>query len=208
MPITLGSVYELKLHSHCRDQLGLNVLHYLTKEITTSPPTEAKFAEALEAVFAPVLKPLLSAEASFLGVSVRQIVPIMGLAQTSTLLPGVGTGGAQVLPKQVSGLIKKGTALAGKKNRGRVYIPFPSEIDNDTFGTPNAAYRLLLDAFGFQMISPRSGGPFGGALFLPVLLHRTTPRTVEELNSYFVRPNWANQHRRGDFGRVNAAVVS
>lgn len=208
MSITLDSVYELKLHSFCKDQLGLNVLHYRCTALTGAPPTESKAAELLSTAFAPVTKDLLSAEASFLGVSLRQLFPILGIPIIMTVDAGAGTGGVSVLPKQVAGLIKKVSGLAGKANRGRVYIPFPSESDNDTFGTPNAAYRTRLSDFGFQMASIRTGGLWLAATLTPIIYHKTAPATHTAITDFTVRSRWANQRRRGDFGRSNPATVS
>lgn len=57
-----------------------------------------------------------------------------------------GSGAGDALPRQTQGLIRWGTAsvINGRRVRGRLFMPGPNESDNDTGGTPTAAYSSAL----------------------------------------------------------------
>lgn len=205
MPVTLGATYVVKLFSFCNNQLGLNVLHYRVDVMSGVAPSESSVAIAMEAAFQPVIVPLLSSQANFMGVNVQQILPLIGLPVRSTILAAQGTSGTPVLPKQICGLVTKRTDLGGRHNRGRIYIPFPSEADNFSQGTPEAAYITALGAFGIVMASARNVG--ASTTFVPIVFRKDAPALSSRITGYTQSGRWANQHRRGDFGALNLPVV-
>lgn len=204
MAVTLGATYAMKIFTHCSGQLGLNVLHYRVGTLTGAAPAEAAVAEEFEDEFAGVVIACLNTEAVFLGVNIQQILPTLGLPVKSTLLTAVGGGAGVVLPKQVAGLITKRTDFGGRRYRGRMYVPFPGESDNDATGVPTADYRTRLQALAIKMISTLT---VGTATFVPVVFQRGAPTLSAQITSYSVRSKWANQHRRGDFGALNVSIV-
>jgi len=54
-----------------------------------------------------------------------------------------GTAAGDGLPRQTQGLIRWGTAtvIAGRRLRGRLYVPAPPEADNDATGVPSSTYK-------------------------------------------------------------------
>lgn len=61
---------------------------------------------------------------TFVGVTLYHQTDFLGLTVTEKVLPIVGGAGTDVaLPNNCSFLIKKNSGLAGKKNRGRMYVP-------------------------------------------------------------------------------------
>lgn len=204
MAVTLGATYAMKLFCHCSGQLGLNVLHYRVNALTGPAPAEPSVAIAFENAFAGNLIACLNTEAAFLGVNIQQILPVLGLPVKSTLLTALGGGAGVVLPKQVAGLITKRTEFGGRHYRGRMYIPFPGESDNDATGVPSANYQTRLQAVAIQMISTLT---VGAAVFAPIVFQRLDPLMSAQITSYSVRAKWANQHRRGDFGALNTQIV-
>lgn len=205
MAVTMGSTYVVKLWSFCNNQLGLNVLHYRVTALAGPAPSESSCAITLETQFASSMIALLSGQASFMGVNIQQILPILGLPVKSTLLANSGSGGTPVLPKQVCGLITKRTDFGGRHNRGRFYVPFPSEADNFSQGVPEAAYVTLLGALGIKIASGVSIG--GSTTFTPIVFQKANPAASNIITGYTQGIRWANQHRRGDFGALNVPGV-
>jgi len=75
------------------------------------------------------------------------------LVQAFTAAPAltvVGTLAGDVLPRQTQGLLRWGTAtvINGRRVRGRLFMPAPAEDQNDTGGTPIAAYQTALTTAG------------------------------------------------------------
>jgi hypothetical protein len=71
-------------------------------------------------------------------------------------------------------------------------------------GIPSATYISNAQALGNVLSIPTGAIPNGaGSLNMsPVIWHRST-NTFTLINGYVVRPKFATQRRRGDFGRVN-----
>lgn len=107
-----------------------------------------------------------------------------------------GTGGGTPLPNNCAYLVKKSTALGGRRNRGRMYLPCPSEADVDGAGLVLAA---SVTALNVQLAKLQSGGTVHTAFGFvadPVVLHETgsqTPATVSDLSC---QPKIATQRRR------------
>ncbi len=107
-----------------------------------------------------------------------------------------GTSGGSALPNNCATLLKKSTALGGRRNRGRMYVPCPLEGDVDPAGIVapsaitawNTACAVLLPggathtAFGF--------------LGDPVVLHETGSQTPAVVTDLSCMPKIATQRRR------------
>src|SRR3546814_8120191 len=65
--------------------------------------------------------------------------------------------GGDLLPGQVCGMVTKLTAAAGRRFRGRVYVPFPLETDNDGI-VPSAAYVARINPVALAQISQITAG--------------------------------------------------
>ena len=206
--MALNDVYEVKIFCSMPRQTGLNVRHYkVTASVAPEPPASA-FMDFLDQQFAAQYPPLLNTTAFYHGVSVQKILPLpKSVAITTDARRASGTGGSDPMPKQVSGVITLRTLLAGRRNRGRVFVPFPSEQSNTLEGVPTGLYGLSLIILGDFLIQPVNivGLP-GSATYTPVLNHRTPPFGQEILVSRVARGIWGTQRRRGDYGSPNIDV--
>lgn len=114
---------------------------------------------------------------------------------------GVGTPGIRgvdALPAQVSLCVTLKTALAGRKNRGRIFLPFFDESDNTAAGAPSA---------GIQGVCAVACNEFVGAEFIPggggscnmqpVIWTRANP-VAADITSLTVRNRWKTQRRRAN----------
>jgi hypothetical protein len=139
-----------------------------------------------------------------MGMDGQVILPTLLTPVGNTTGNGFGDNAGDALPRQTSGIISLVTALGGRKNRGRVYVPFPSETDNAIAGHPTAGYVTALGDLAAILTGPYIGVGAGGNTndLQPVILHRVDG-SVTPITGHFERSFWATQRRRGDFGRPN-----
>jgi hypothetical protein len=206
--MAVNDIIEFKIFSQAPSQVAINVRHYkITFEVGEGASLEA-MAGNLAAALAPLYTPIMASNAVFAGVTARHIFPLP--VRLETAIQGTATGGTAVgeaLPKQVSGIITLGTGLAGRANRGRIYIPFPTEANNEANSTPDATYLQSLALIGLQLVLTRTVTVGVNTTDIaPVIWHRET-LTSTPITMFIDRDKWATQRRRGDYGRPNVPVV-
>lgn len=96
----------------------------------------------------------------------------------SATTAGGGTRSGDLVSPQVQGLLKKSTAFAGRKNRGRMFIPDMSEAQVDNGGLINSGGQALLQdiANAWRIAVPAASG----LITDPVILHTdaTAPTVI------------------------------
>jgi len=195
-------IWEVRFVCSCLGQVSINRLFYRAKNQLGVGGDPDDFALALSTEFAPEYKDVLSSVARFEGVSVQRAWPKpRTLAFSDTGSAGIGNAGANPLPPQVSGLIKLRTDFAGKKERGRKYLPFPDEGHNDPDGQPSAVYVARLDTLGTSMQQELTAvGPGGAGVdevdMEPVIWTEATNNPLP-ITAAISRLSWATQRRRG-----------
>lgn len=204
----INDVFQVVIGCRFGDQLGLNVRHYFSfASAGTGAVTLTGIANGFAAALGPLYQGVLSESAEFRGVVVQKIKPLpMGMPALSSLgvLPGLRSG--DPLPRQIAGLISFQTAFAGRRMRGRSYIPFPAESDNEPDTTPSVTYITALSFLAAQLISlvTVTEGANSEQL-MPVIFHRDTT-SVTQILTATANDAWATQRRRGSFGRPNALI--
>lgn len=184
-------------------QTAVNILHYKVTGLTGTGATEAAVLTALETVHITLYKLLLCQQADYAGTVLQRVHPLpTGLAYYTTASAGAGTGGLVLLPGQTCGSITKQSAFAGRRYRGRIYIPWPSEADNAD-GRPIGAYTVAVDAWADVLTDSIVVGGGANTLTLdPVIWSPTTqtstPFLVARVNAY-----WTTQRRRGSASRAD-----
>lgn len=108
------------------------------------------------------------------------------------------------MPRQASGIITTLTTLAGRANRGRKYVPFPSEDANTVDAIPGAAYITALDGYAGSLI-PSASFTIGAVneVWNPIILRVGAPATSPNIQEWKSRLRWATQRRRGSYGTPN-----
>lgn len=192
-----------------QDQIGLNILHYHCYGIAGGAVTDVDFCSAVDALYAPLYKPLLNATAEYRGIIAQIVYPSRFVAVFSSANSGIGTAGADPMPKQVCGFISKRTIFAGRNQRGRSYIPFPSQSSNSApDDIPSAGYMTDLAVLAIQMSALVTVTAAGNTADLrPVIwspAEEATPKIIEVCRGLDV---WATQRRRGDYGRKNVPPI-
>lgn len=116
-----------------------------------------------------------------------------------TLYNDVGTGGATILPQNCAMLVRKRTASAGRRNRGRFYFPMLGILEAavSQIGVINAADVTNAQARVDDLFSRQTTGPNPTP---PVILHSdggvTAPGAPTPITGYGVESIIATQRRR------------
>jgi len=219
MPTPLAAADILRVTIACRvpakAQLGLNVIYY---RVTT--PGGMNLEQVPLAFYNRIVTQYTSwmpSVAQFSGVSVsRTSAPLAG--PFYSVFNQSGTGGSDVLPMQVTALIRSsanGDAALDpplKPCKGRVYIPFASATNwTGATGTWTTTGMSKLESIR-AVLGPTLTLTGGASLEMVLRRTKTNPppapptfrgyTTVTQLLSLRAA---ATQRRRGDFGRVNAA---
>lgn len=185
-------------------QVGLNVRHYNIVTSVGGAVVMPGWADEFFNQFGALYLALLSTQAVFHGVHVSRIHPMPpGMPSQSSQLPASGLVAGDLLPRQVAGLISLRTDLAGRAFRGRSYIPFPSEADNEADSSPTVQYLTRLGQLATEYLQPvQVTDGVATETAVPIIWHRAT-RTFHFITSAMVNDAWATQRRRGSFGRPN-----
>ena len=194
----------IKLRAVCwraGPHLGVNVTHWISVTETLAGVTVKEFVDAMALVLPGPYKNCLSANANYRGIGAQKILPTLGAEHVNVTGAGVGTDSGDVLQTQ-SGLIKKLTAFGGRKYRGRMYVPFPSESRNSAAGNPDSTYTtnlaVLAGAYDlFQTIV----GAGGTATLAQCIYHRAT-NTVTVMDNQIAELQWGTQRRRQERGKI------
>lgn len=207
--LAVGNVVEVNAFSKCQNQVGINVLHYRVSAVGAG--NEALLGKFMEQWI--VGNPCgiaygrcLSDQAAFVALSFQVIFPAMS-AKYFFASAAVGQVGGDLLPKQASGIIRKVSAVPGRRKGGRVYIPFAGENSNTPDGMPTVQYMDDLDLLGAFLFQNFTGGSMGATQLKPIIYQRSLPGDSRELAQYRPIRKWATQRRRGDFGAANDLPV-
>lgn len=114
---------------------------------------------------------------------------------SNLFVPVAGTHSASIAPSNVAYLVQKHTAFAGRRNRGRMYLPGVNAtgLDGNTVqGSLVAVIQAALDAFGTAIKDDESTYE---APLLPVILHSDTGAPTE-INNFILSPRVATQRGR------------
>lgn len=206
--MAVNDIVQIRFFCQDDEQGSVNVRHYKISAQTGLGATLLDIASHFSGVFGPLYKPLVNNNSSYRGTGARIIFPLPATGEVlDNTAAGVGTGGANALPRQTCGLLTLRTIFAGPKNRGRLYIPFPSTAFNDANGLPTAGYLVAADALGTALGQNQLCGVIPDtSTLIPVLFNRVT-HASQVYSSIISRPRWATQRRRGSFGRPNLSPI-
>jgi len=202
--MAVGDILQATFVTVAGSQAGLNVRHYRSIATVGGSVGVDQFANALFDDFDTAYITLMSAQATFNGVLVQKIFPLpMGMPAMSAQAPLVGLITGDLLPRQVAGLISLRTDFAGRRFRGRVYVPFSGENASELDSSPTAAYLAGLSTLAQQFLQQVT--VIQGAAtetIAPVIWHRDL-QTTDFIRTAMIHDAWATQRRRGSFGRPN-----
>lgn len=209
--LAVDDVVEMISVCKTTDQIGLNIFHYKVTTINVLPSALSLLVDRLLVLnFDTAMRALISSAAEYRGLMTRILKPTLSVQFLDSRGAGGGTVGGDLLPRQVSGLLSKRSAVAGRRKGGRFYVPFPGEDDNAATSVPTAGYVARLDTLGITLASQLNFGLIGVAV--PVIYQRPPrffPLLYDTRGIATIRSNpaWATQRRRGSFGRVNISPL-
>lgn len=195
-------------------QIGINVHHYRVTGISNGGCSQGQIAGTFDASLAALMKPLITDNVTYRGILVQKVWPKpVVTAEGSAANAGPGTGGATAMPTQVSPLIKKVTAKAGRAFRGRTYIPFPPMAAATAQGNMTAGYNITMQSLAAYLRGVITVTVVTVQTVLqPVIWHRNgygqPPVNIggnDDVTDTFAMTLFATQRRRGNYGRVNAS---
>lgn len=209
--MALGDIWQVELQAFSSSQLAINVHWYRVITSSGSAPANEpqNYANAFDTALAPTLIACMSADsAAYWGTRAQRWFPlpkqVFGFSANHQSNPGGAAGVFQ--PGQVAGVLKKYTPFAGRKYRGRAYIPFPSinAIDTgDVNSRPTVAYRNLLTSHGTALLGPITVVDGGVTDTLAPVLFEPKTGLYTAISLYSPDDAWGTQRRRGNFGRPN-----
>ncbi len=187
-------------------QYGLNI-HYYKITAVVGAPDETTVAGPYYTFIQPYYCAVMSAQAQIDGVTVQRFMPPLPMLEPTPSAGFANTGliAGDPLPPDKAGIITWKTGKAGKKYRGRSYVPFPGEADNGVDGLPTAGYVTALTTLANKLMSLTAIGSVGNTVSMTkCIVHGRVPGSPNDLVTYNQpRSKWADQHRRGDYGRPN-----
>lgn len=199
----INDLYKGRIVAAQTNQIGVMVRHYLVSAKAGTGATDQQIANALDAAVAAPLKALMASTVTYRGAAVQRIIPAPPLVEVFSVTGnGPGTATGDPLPSQVSGIISWRTANAGPFYRGRNYIPFPAEGDNDVDGKPTAGYSTRCGTLLNALVSFVAGSGGNTNTMLAVIYHRVSA-SYSLITAGFTQFRWATQRRRGIFGQAN-----
>lgn len=207
MAITLldGDILEARIVTNILEQISVNRRYYVVLNSVGGGRTTQDAAEAIDSLMESAYKSAMPTGANYRGVSVQRVSPgPRTVAAVSVLNAGLGTAIGSLLPPQTCGIVALKTDLAGKANRGRAYIPWPSDSFMAGTGKPTAGYVATeLQEIGNRMRTRVADNPLpDGADYDPILWKPPSGPQVLLITAN-ARTEWATQRRRGGFGAKN-----
>jgi hypothetical protein len=203
--LAINDVLEVRFVCKAPTQYAFNVRHFRVTAIGGGQPTLDTAVLAMSAKFGPLYKACMSSTATFYGCDVRRLLPSLSLAVQTKTGSGAGTVAGDLMSTQTAGVISLRTNLPGKKFRGRMYIPFPGETDNDVNARPVAA---LLSNYAALLLPHTQNTTYNNGAdnfsAVGVIYHRSV-KTETTIVSGFVRLDWGTQRRRSSINRPDRA---
>lgn len=198
------------------DQAAVNTMYFLMTGANVGGVTDQDAADSLQVVFNPLYIAVLNNNAEWRGVQAQLVTTPTSNPAIANTNPLVGTAGPIALPKQTSSLIQFQTLLAGRKYRGRIYIPFPATTAMALDGAPSATYLTNLGAIVTAISNLTFMVNVAGTKYIacqqviPHFLKKGQVGPEEQptlVASWSNSSRWATQRRRGAFGRQNLSPI-
>jgi hypothetical protein len=197
IPAGYASVLEsLRLTDDPQDQ----AVTYGIKVNEANPPSSSDLLETLGSLFNTHIMPLVAQQYVHVNTHIEWQVlappsaPIVGdrpSAQTGGFLTGA------IIPQNSAHLIRKNTALGGRRNRGRMYLPGVGESDVSNVGVlTTTRINNLNTAYANWLAAVKASIPVEEMVILHSLPAGTTTPLPTTVTSLVCQPVIATQRRR------------
>lgn len=205
--VLLNQVHNVTYGCRQGQQTGLNRVQYVVTATGGPALTDQGLANALSTTVAASFKNYLPATGSYLGLRLQIVSPLPGDPGVSSVSgAGAGTVVSDPLPTQAAMLFSKRTPVAGKIGRGRLYLPFWTEDDNDATGKPTNAALIAGNAVATIILNPIVIVVGVSTVTLtPCLAKKSNAWLPLILSGYVQRTQWATQRRRSQINRGDSS---
>lgn len=205
MSVAVGEIYRSRMACYAGNQLGLMISHWLVIDVVGGATIDGShIATRLAVVQNALIKALIGTTTKYLGHGVQRVFPAVDPEQVNTINSGYGTQVTDNLPRQVSGIFTLRSGFIGRANRGRQYMPFPTEGDNPDQAAPSVPYvdalQNLANTYSVPLVVTVG---LESATLRAVVYRRLNPAASPIVLSTIARGKWATQRRRGNYGRPN-----
>lgn len=203
--LAAGDILQARVCCYNTDQISLNVLGYKVVSLVGVPGvTLQDVVGQIDSDINGTYKSLMALTARYRGVGLRRLLAVPSLEYTAIGNDGIGTGGASLQGRQVTGMFTKVSGVIGPAGRGRVYVPFPDTDSSGPNGQPNAGYMVNLGILA-GILQSTFGVTVGGSTvnMAPCILRRSALGSSLIWGAATARQRWATQKRRGDYGKTN-----
>lgn len=208
-PLATGMVLKMTAYHTAGAQTGIVTAHFVIGSVGNPSASDSDIVPLLSASWSTVIKPAMGDQASYSGMELRIITTPPPASVLSPNGAGAGTGGANILPPAVSGLISLRTRLGGRSYRGRAYIPFPWGESITADGKPTGDYLNGLAGIRDWFLSNKTFAVpgFGQTLITPVVYSQKLG-TWQGITLALRRPEFATQRRRSYLNRGDKSPFS
>jgi len=190
-----NDIHRVVIEGTLHAQTVQTVLHYLTTVDTgLSPVAQATaLAARVAAIVVPQLKSIQSAEYAHTRIIVQKIFPLpprLPIINTTAL--GAGSVAGSSLPCADCAVITKRTIFAGRKYRGRIFVPgvpVTSELDSQLSPAALTTWQAVADAINVALVQAP------GDTWAMTLWHKSTS-TNDVVTQLIARPILRSQRRR------------
>lgn len=207
MPYAIQNNDEFRLTLWCRwsDQESQNDLRILVRTGVLFLATDQDLLGLLSTTWGPLMTSGFATDASYSGATLRRVIGAgaQPITKFSILGSAAGTSTTPTLPRQVTGLISLYTDVAGKKNRGRFYYPFPATEWLSADGSPAPVFvGATLGDIATEVTNETTVVIGAQPVKYQYGLHNPAGDWLKYETSR-QHDRWATQRKRGDFGQQN-----
>lgn len=191
--MAIGDIFQATLVGELFGQTTNMTMHYRQTAGSNLGPPAVGLADKVDTTYAQDILAVQTTEYSHLGVQCAKISPSpRELTWFVANAPGQGALPPGALPPSVCPTITKQTALAGVKERGRIYIPGVARSLTDA-GEMTPAGLIALQTATLQLVAPLTD--LNGNTFQPIIWHRASS-TYTDIVFRQARQVLRNQRRR------------
>lgn len=203
--LNVGDLLQVRTCVNLPPQIAIGVMHWRVLNNTGAGCTMEDFATYIDALLSLAYTNCMGQAAQYRGAGTSRISSPATSEVVSTAGAAFGTINSDVLPKEMTAVIAKYDGLRGRAHRGRLFFPFPPENANDTDGSMLAAYKNLLYTTWLNIftVSFTVPGTVGNSSDFQPVLHHQVGGGYTAITRIVVPRKWAQQKRRGDYGKPN-----
>lgn len=197
--IIANSVLSVRLFCRLHGQVTINNWLYRNlQDIPDTSTTDPLFFNTWQSqIWQGYLQPALSNELNSATLHLQWIHPTRYIDFAATLSPATGGFIQTSMPSGVSMVVRRYSILAGRKNRGRIYLPGLYNSGENDSQIASAYYTANADNFAkavYEQISFLDGATV--YTFQPILWNKATPAIKVDITNGYLDPIIRYQRRR------------